>query len=215
MGSRCVGASRARTGGVARVHDPSPWTDSVTPGSGLSPVSVDPDTCRPWSRDAARDSHDLTRSRRLRRRWRPERGTGKMKKTLHHVARAVVVFSSTSFRLARAMTEWPWTLPSRWTCRRAHRIVRRDVHAVAVPARCGLKQTPSRSIAQAMLSRRSATERREPGVSVTAIAQRLILGAAGRDRVRWRREPSDRQRRAGGRERPGGAPRAGSSPNAG
>ena len=107
MGSRCVGASRARTGGVARVHDPSPWAGSVTPGSGGSPVSVDPDTCRPWSRDAARDSHDLTRSRRLRRRWRPERGTGKMKRTLHHVARAVVVFSSTSFRLARAMTGWP------------------------------------------------------------------------------------------------------------
>ena len=43
----------------------------------------------------------------------------------------------------------------------AHRIGRRDVHAVAVPARCGLKQTPSRSMAQAILSRRSATERRE------------------------------------------------------
>ena len=92
MGSRCVGASRARTGGVARVHDPSPWAGSVTPGSGGSPVSVDPDACRPWSRDAARDSHDLTTIPTPPSPLEAERGTGKMKRTLHHVARAVVVF---------------------------------------------------------------------------------------------------------------------------
>ena len=34
------------------------------------------------------------------------------------------------------------------------------VHAVAAPARCRSKQVPSRSIAQATLSRRSATERK-------------------------------------------------------
>ena len=35
------------------------------------------------------------------------------------------------------------------------------VHAVTFPARCGSKQVPSRSMAQATLSRRSATERSE------------------------------------------------------
>ena len=35
------------------------------------------------------------------------------------------------------------------------------VHAVTFPARCGSKQVPSRSMAQATLSRRSTTERRE------------------------------------------------------
>ena len=38
--------------------------------------------------------------------------------------------------------------------------VPRDVHAVVIRTRCGSKQVPSRSIAQATLSRRSATERR-------------------------------------------------------
>ena len=78
------------------------------------------------------------------------------------------------------MTGWPVDAAVTVDLQTRHRIVRRDVHAVAVPAQCELKQTPSRSMAQAMLSRRSATEHREPGVSVTAPGQRLILGAAGR-----------------------------------
>ena len=38
---------------------------------------------------------------------------------------------------------------------------RSRAHVAVIPTRCGSKQAPSRSIAQATLSRRSATERRE------------------------------------------------------
>ena len=40
--------------------------------------------------------------------WQGEKGPcGNVKRTPHHFASAVVVLSSTSFRLARAMTGWP------------------------------------------------------------------------------------------------------------
>ena len=47
----------------------------------------------------------------------------------------------------------PSALTPRATCRR-------PAQAAPIPARCGSKQTPSHSIAQATFSRRSATERR-------------------------------------------------------
>ena len=117
-------------------------------------------------------------------------GNGKQKRTPHHFARAFLRRRDGG-RDGREVTGWrmdaavavdaknaptaPWTRRRR----RAHsahepfrhrtrqgvanvdraRVLR--VHAVTFPARCGSKQVPSRSMAQATLSRRSATERSE------------------------------------------------------
>ncbi len=121
---------------------------------------------------------------------RSQFGSGKMKRTPHHFASAFLRRRDGG-RDGREVTGWrmdaavavdtknaptaPWTRrrrrahsahePFRHRTRQGVANVDRErvlrVHAVTFPARCGSKQVPSRSMAQATLSRRSATERRE------------------------------------------------------